>query len=137
MSPSPTRRRVELRWQDIDAYGHVHTVAHVSILEHARAQFFNHAFGSPIEWDFAVVHLEIDFLSEMLPTVERQVICEVTPVEIGTKSIRTREEIFSLDGRRASSALCVSTPWDRAAHQTRGLSGSERAALQRFAPAAR
>jgi len=127
-----TRSTVEVRWQDVDAYGHVHTVAHFSMLEHARTRFFDRLFASPVTWDYAVVHLEIDFIAELLPDRSRQVICEITPTEVRSRAITTTEGIFSLDGKKVSSARCVSLPWDRDSHATRSLLAEERSALEKY-----
>jgi acyl-CoA thioester hydrolase len=52
---------VEIRWADVDAYGHVSHIALVAIAEHARSRWIDGVLGVETTWPYVVVHLTLDF----------------------------------------------------------------------------
>ncbi len=121
-------RAVEIRWTDVDAYGHVHHVAQIAILEHARTPFLDSLFASEGTWDYAIVRIEIDYRGE-LRYEDREARCSFEATAFGRSSITLRERIAAPDGRPVAEATVVIVAWDAAAGRPRPLDANERAAL--------
>jgi acyl-CoA thioester hydrolase len=121
--------RIPIRWRDIDAYQHVNNAVYLNYLEEARDGLVSDLFGEKAAWDFVLVHVEIDFRSEItLDDGAVDVSCEVA--SIGRASVRTREEIRKTDGELAAEAGSVIVPRDPATGRARPLTEQERAVLQ-------
>jgi acyl-CoA thioester hydrolase len=78
------RTRVELR--DCDGLGHVNNAVYLSYIEEARTEYvFSLTGGRRLEdFDFILARAEIDFRSEA--TLHDELIVEVHPARVGTKS---------------------------------------------------
>jgi acyl-CoA thioesterase FadM len=57
---------VEIRWSDVDAYGHVSHIAIVALAEHARSRWLDAVLESEGTWDYAIARLELDYRSPLL-----------------------------------------------------------------------
>jgi acyl-CoA thioester hydrolase len=116
---------VEIRWPDIDWYGHVSHMALVTIAEHGRSRWLDSTLGIlPETWPYIIVRLELDFRAPVAFT-DRVVRCRFTPSKIGRSSVRLTEEFTAPDGTVVMQAESVIAAWDQAASETRALSGDE------------
>ncbi|MFL5767349.1 MAG: acyl-CoA thioesterase [Actinomycetota bacterium] len=123
-------RRVEIRWRDMDAYGHVNNAVYLTYLEWARDEWIQGVLGSVTDtWDFVLAHVEIDFRSELTQDDEEVTVrCGLD--RVGTSSIRTREEIRKRDGTLSAEAAAVIVPRDKESGRSRPLTDPERKLLE-------
>jgi acyl-CoA thioester hydrolase len=122
-------RRIEIRWRDMDAYGHVNNAVYLNFLEEARDAWVQDVLGSVSDtWDFVLARVEIDFLAE-LKQDDAAVLVRCTGSSLGRASIRTREKVVKLDGTTSARAAAVIVPRDPSTGRSRALNERERALL--------
>jgi acyl-CoA thioester hydrolase len=124
-------KRIELRWRDIDAYGHVNNAVYLNFLEEARDAWVERVLF-PVTgntWDFVLARVAIDFKAE-LTLSDAAVVVRCALDGIGRSSIRTREEVAKLDGTISATSESVIVPRDPATGRSRPLSDAEREALE-------
>ena len=124
-------RRIEIRWRDVDAYGHVNNAVYLTYLEEARDAWVATVLGPVADtWHFVLARVEIDYRSELVQE-DGTVIVRCGLQSIGRSSVRTREEIAKLDGTVSAVASAVTVPRDPSTGRSRPLSRVEREALER------
>jgi acyl-CoA thioester hydrolase len=124
-------RRVELRWRDMDAYGHVNNAVYLTYLEEARDAWAQQVLGEVTDtWDFVLARVAIDFKQE-LKQEDGAVVVRCALDSIGRSSVRTREEIVKQDGTISAVAESVIVARDPRAGRSRPLTDGEREALER------
>jgi acyl-CoA thioester hydrolase len=100
---------VHVRWQDVDALGHVNHAVFLTYLEEARDAFFAQILGSdPI---YVVVRIEIDLRAEVRHADQR-VTVRIEPERLGTTSLTTRETILTPAREVAAEARAVIVRWN-------------------------
>jgi acyl-CoA thioester hydrolase len=124
-------KRIEVRWRDVDNYGHVNNAVYLTYLEEARSEWLAHVLGSvePL-WEFVLARVAIDFRRE-LTLADGAALARCRLERIGTSSVRTVEEVRAASGELAADAEAVLVAWDRAAGTSRPLTEVERSALER------
>lgn len=123
-------RRIEIRWRDVDAYGHVNNAVYLTYLEEARDAWVARVLGPVTDtWHFVLARVEIDYRSELVQE-DGAVIVRCRLESIGRSSVRTREEIVKLDGTVSAVASAVTVPRDPVTGASRPLSDGERQALE-------
>jgi acyl-CoA thioester hydrolase len=123
-------RRVEIRWRDMDAYGHVNNAVYLTYLEWARDEWIQRVLGSETDtWDFVLAHVEIDFRHELTQD-DGDVIVRCELGHFGNSSIRTREEIRKRDGTLSAEAAAVIVPRIPETGRSRPLTDQERKLLE-------
>jgi len=123
-------KRLEIRWKDVDALGHVNNAVYLTYLEECRDEWLEQALGDgEAAWDFVIARLAIDFRREL--RLEDDVVLVSCRLErIGTSSVTTRETIVAA-GDLAAEAEAVLVPRNRVAGGSRPLSDAERSAIER------
>jgi acyl-CoA thioester hydrolase len=123
-------KRIEIRWRDVDAYGHVNNAVYLTYLEEARDAWVQGTLGGATDtWDFVLARVAIDFRSELTLSDEAVLVrCRLD--SIGRASIRTREEVVKLDGTLAAAAESIVVPRDPQAARSRPLTEDERRILE-------
>ena len=120
-------KEIEIRWRDMDAYGHVNNAVYLTYLEEIRGAWVKDVLGR--DFDFVIVRIEIDFRRELTQADDRLVVrCRLD--SLGTASLRTREELLTLEGEIAAEAQAVLVARDRETRRSRPLTEGERAALE-------
>jgi acyl-CoA thioester hydrolase len=123
-------KRVEIRWSDVDAFGHVNNALYATYLEECRDEWLDRALDDPeAGWDFVVARLSIDFRRE-LRLEDDEVLVRCGLARIGTSSVTTTETIH-VGGEVAAQAEAVLVARNRGRDGSRPLTDPERAALQR------
>ena len=124
--------RLQLRWRDMDAYGHVNNAVYLNLLEEARDGWVQEVLGPVADdvWHFVLARVAIDFRSE-LKQEDGEVLVRCRLESIGRSSIRTREEIRKVDGAVSAEAGSVIVPRDPETGTSRPLTVGERVALER------
>jgi acyl-CoA thioester hydrolase len=124
-------RRIEIRWRDLDAYGHVNNAVYLNYLEEARDAWVQEVLGKVTDtWDFVLARVAVDFKRE-LTQQDAAVLVRCSLDSFGRSSVRTREEIVTSDGMLSAVAESVIVPRDPKAGSSRPLTDEERAALER------
>jgi acyl-CoA thioester hydrolase len=126
----PAGFKIDLRWTDFDAYGHVHLGAHVMLMDVGREKFLREQLGGLLSFDYFIVHAAVDIVGQITVADER-VYCQVEVAELGTSSVNTSERLITEGGTVASTGSCVLVAWDRGRDERRPLSEKERRALGR------
>lgn len=126
-------KEIEIRWRDLDVYGHVNHVVFLTYLEEARDEWLGRALEDPERiWSFVVARVEIDFRRE-LTLADDVVVARCALDSVGTSSLRTRETILTRAGETSAEAHAVLVARDDESGRSRPLTPAERAALGRAA----
>lgn len=125
-------RRMQVRWSDADALGHVNNSIYLSFLEASRAGLIDDALGAGSWWDWVLARIEIDFLHE-IPISVPEVTVRSCVLRVGNSSVRTRDEALLPDGTIAARAEAVVVVRNRETGKSRPLADAEKALLERFA----
>jgi acyl-CoA thioester hydrolase len=133
-------KTIEIRWRDVDQYGHVNNAVYLTYLEEVRDEWLARALASlPASggavWDYVVAHISIDFRHEIVPA-DDEIVASCALERIGTSSVRTREQVHTAGGELAADARAVLVARDRDAGRSRQITAEERAAFERELPAA-
>ena len=124
-------KRIEIRWRDVDAFGHVNNAVYLTYLEEARDEWVERALnGISDVWDFVLVRVAVDFRRE-LRQEDDAVVVSVRLDRLGNSSLRVREEIRTAGGELAAESESVIVARDRQTGRSRPLTAAERAALER------
>ena len=123
-------KRIEIRWRDVDAYGHVNNAVYLNYLEEARDAWVQAVLGavSDSTWEFVLARVEIDFRAELRQD-DGAVIVTCALDRIGRSSVGTREEVRKPDGTLSAEARSVVVPRDPESGRSRPLTDAERKAL--------
>jgi acyl-CoA thioester hydrolase len=120
-------KQIEIRWRDVDAFGHVNNSVYATYLEECRDELAEAALagvGDP--WDFVLARVAIDFRRELRQEDDAIVVrCAVE--RIGNSSVTFREEIRTAGGELAAEAEAVIVARDPATGRSRALTEAERA----------
>lgn len=122
--------RIEIRWRDMDAFGHVNNSVYLNYLEDARDAWLGSVLGEAGSLlDFVLARVAIDFRRE-LHQDDVAVIVRCSLARIGNSSIGTREEIFKQDGTLAAEAEAVLVARNLSEGGSRPLTAAERGAFE-------
>jgi len=123
-------RRIEVRWSDMDAYGHVNNAVYLHYLEEVRDEWFHRVLGGVADTNhFVLARVAIDFRNE-LKQDDRWVLVRCRLARIGNSSVTTREEVLKVDGSLSAEAESVTVARDPEMLSSRPLTDAERAALE-------
>lgn len=118
--------RVQMRWRDLDALGHVNHPVVLTYLEEGRDAFLK-GHGIRRE-EYVVGRCSVSFRDEIDPALEAvTVLCEVR--ELGRSSVTTSERIVDHTGQVLVEAEFGLVLWDPAQRGSRPITDEERASL--------
>jgi acyl-CoA thioester hydrolase len=130
--PEMHEKPIEIRWRDLDAFGHVNNAVYLTYLEEVRDEWLERALGGTGDlWDFVLARVAVDFRRELTQDHD-QVVVRCRLAHVGRSSIRTLEQILTLGGETAAEAEAVLVARDRESGASRPLTPGERAALERI-----
>jgi acyl-CoA thioester hydrolase len=116
---------LQIRWRDVDSYGHVNNAVYLTYLEEARDRWVETALP---DTNFVIVRIAIDFRRELaLDDEEVTVTCR--GIGYGTSSIRTAEQVVAKAGWVAAEAESVVVAHDAIERRARALTADEGARL--------
>jgi acyl-CoA thioester hydrolase len=123
-------KRIEIRWRDLDALGHINNAVYATYLEECRDEWALRALGGIGDpWEWVLARVAIDFRHE-LTQEDDVVVVSATLVRIGRSSLTLREEIRKLDGTLSAEAESVIVARDRDTGRSRPLTDGEREAFE-------
>jgi YbgC/YbaW family acyl-CoA thioester hydrolase len=120
--------RIQTRWTDFDAVGHVTHAAYPVYLDEARDAFLTATVGSFAAWPNVLVHVSIDYRREITPPA-REVVVRTRVVGVGRTSVTFEQEVLAPDGEVAASSRSVLVAWDTETRAAREIGAAERTAL--------
>lgn len=121
--------RIQTRWPDFDALGHITHSAYPVYLDEARDACLSAKVGPFAEWPSVLVHVSIDYRREIRhPAAEVAVRTRVASV--GRTSVTLEQEVVAPDGEVAASSRSVLVAWDATARAARPITDAERAQLE-------
>jgi len=122
-----TGHRVQVRWRDLDALGHVNHTVVLTYLEEGRDAWLE-AHGIHRD-EYVVGRCSVQFRHEIDPAFKAvNVECGVR--ELGRSSLTTAERIVDDEGRVVVEAEFDLVLWDPAQRGSRPISDRERASLE-------
>ena len=128
-------KEIEIRWRDLDTFGHVNHVVFLTYLEEVRDEWLGGALGEKDSvWSFVVARVAIDYRRELTLT-DDVVVARCGLGRIGTSSVTTRESVSTRGGELAAEAEAVLVARDPETGRSRPLTADERAGFERVAPA--
>jgi acyl-CoA thioester hydrolase len=122
-------KRLEIRWRDLDAYGHVNNAVYLTYLEECRDEWLERALAGLDSSTFVIARVAIDFRQLRLADDEIVVRCGLD--RLGRSSVTTSEEIRTTDADLVASAEAVVVAQDADTHRSRALRRDERVALEK------
>jgi acyl-CoA thioester hydrolase len=123
-------KEIEIRWRDLDAYGHVNNAVYLTYLEEVRDEWLERTLDSEeVLWDYVIARVAVDFRGE-LTQADDTVVARCTLQRVGNSSVTTREELL-VGQEVAAEAEVVLVARDRTTGRSRPLSEPERSALNR------
>lgn len=98
---------IQLRFSDIDKFGHVNNSVYFTYYDLGKTEYFRAAYPE-LNWDkegVVVVHIEVNFLSQILGTAKVSVQTSVS--EIGNKSLTIVQRVID-DHTQEVRCVCKS-----------------------------
>jgi acyl-CoA thioester hydrolase len=123
-------KRIEIRWRDLDAYGHVNQAVYLTYGEEVLDTWFRARLGRPPGevWDYVARRTTIEYRSE-LRLSDLHAVGAVELVRLGKTSVTTRTTLAAPDGRVAAEIENVVVVIAGKGGAARPLTEAERAAL--------
>jgi acyl-CoA thioester hydrolase len=123
-------KRIDIRWRDLDAYGHVNQAVYLTFAEEVLDDWFRTRLGLPpgAVWDYVAARTTIEYRSELRKT-DVQAAGSVQLVRLGTKSVTAKVTLSTPDDRVAAEIELVVVVIAGEGGPSRALTEAERAAL--------
>jgi acyl-CoA thioester hydrolase len=123
-------KRIEIRWRDLDSYGHVNQAVYLTFAEEVLDDWFREQLGRDpgTIWDYVARRTTIDYRGE-LRLSDRVAVGSAELVKLGTTSVTAKVTLSAPDGRLATELELVVVAIDGRGGAARPLSDQERAAL--------
>ena len=126
----PHEKRIEIRWRDLDSYGHVNQAVYLTFAEEVLDDWFRTKLGREpgVGWDYVARRTTIDYRGE-LRLADRVAVGSAELARLGTTSVTARVTLSAPDGRVATELELVIVAIDGKGGAARALTEAERAAL--------
>jgi acyl-CoA thioester hydrolase len=124
------QKRIDIRWRDLDAYGHVNQAVYLTFAEEVLDDWFRTklARAEGTIWDYVARRTTIDYRGE-LRLEDRAAVGSAELVRLGTTSVTAKVTLSAPDGRVATELELVVVAIDGKGGPARPLTEPERAAL--------
>jgi acyl-CoA thioester hydrolase len=124
------RTRIQVRWRDRDALGHVTAAVFPTYFEESRNAWLEEHLGSDFGPEqYVVARLEIDYRAEIAPGVG-EVWGEHTVHSVGRSSVTFDERLFDPGDRLLAEARFVIVFWRPEERGSRPMTEEERRILE-------
>ena len=126
----PHEKRIEIRWRDLDSYGHVNQAVYLTYAEEVLDDWFRTKLGRDpgVGWDYVARRTTIDYRGE-LRLADRVAVGSAELARLGTTSLTARVTLSAPDGRVATELELVVVAIDGKGGAARSLTDAERTAL--------
>jgi acyl-CoA thioester hydrolase len=125
-----SEKQIEIRWRDLDPWGHVNQAVYLTFVEEVLDDWFRRRLGLPpgTAWDYVIARTTIEYRSE-LTQADLHAVGTATVVQVGTTSVTTKLVLRAADGRLVAEVETVVVAIDPENRRPRALTDGERAAL--------
>jgi len=126
----PHEKRIEIRWRDLDSYGHVNQAVYLTFAEEVLDDWFRTRLGRDpgTVWDYVARRATIDYRGE-LRLDDRVAVGSAELVRVGTTSVTAKVTLSAPDGRVSTELELVVVAIDGKGGAPRPLTDGERARL--------
>lgn len=126
----PHEKRIEIRWRDLDAYGHVNQAVYLTFAEEVLDDWFRTKLARDpgTVWDYVARRTTIDYRGE-LRLADRLAVGSAELVNLGRTSVTAKVTLSAPDGRVVTELELVVVAIDGKGGTARPLTEQERAAL--------
>jgi len=101
---------VDVRYQDVDALGHVNNAIYATYMEEARVEYLPDVLGDTGAIEAVLANIEIDYVRPV--TMEDDAVTvRIEAVDVGTKSITFEYEVYA-SGALAATGSSVQVAYD-------------------------
>ena len=102
------QKRIEIRWRDLDSYGHVNQAVYLTYAEEVLDDWFRTKLGRDpgVGWDYVARRTTIDYRGE-LRLADRVAVGSAELAQLGTTSLTARVMLSAPDGRVATELELV------------------------------
>jgi acyl-CoA thioester hydrolase len=123
-------KRIEIRWRDLDSYGHVNQAVYLTFAEEVLDDWFQTKLGRRpgTTWDYVARRTTIDYRDE-LRLADRVAVGSAELRRLGTTSVTVAVTLSAPDGRVATELELVVVAIDGKGGAARPLTDAERSAL--------
>ena len=123
-------KRIEIRWRDLDSYGHVNQAVYLTYAEEVLDDWFRTKLGLDpgSGWDYVARRTTIDYRGE-LRLADRVAVGSAELAQLGTTSLTARVTLAAPDGRVATELELVVVAIDGQGGAPRAVTDAERSAL--------
>jgi acyl-CoA thioester hydrolase len=123
-------KRIEIRWRDLDSYGHVNQAVYLTYAEEVLDDWFRTKLGRDpgVGWDYVARRTTIDYRGE-LRLADRVAVGSAELAQLGTTSLTATVILSAPDGRVATELELVVVAIDGKGGAPRPLTDAERSAL--------
>lgn len=118
---------LELRFRDVDAFGHVYHAEYLTLLDSLRARWLGEV-GVERSEQYVVARVEVDYVSPLVLD-DGSVRATFEVEKVGATSITLRETLLARDGREVARTRVVVVLRDADTGGSRRVTDDERAAL--------
>lgn len=121
---------VDVRYQDVDALGHVNNAVYATYLEQARIEYLPDVLGDTGAIDAVLANLTVDY-RRPVTIGDDAVEVRIEAVDVGESSITFAYEVYA-DGELAAEASTVQVAYDEAARESVPLPEEWRQRVREF-----
>jgi acyl-CoA thioester hydrolase len=123
-------KRVEIRWRDLDGFGHVNNAVFLTYLEEARDEFYTGLLSHDTVNQMVLRHTSVDFQRSLVQSDDLVDVALVV-IRVGSSSVVTRETITSgTSGEVAAVAESVMVHCDQSRERSRPFPDEARTLLE-------
>jgi acyl-CoA thioester hydrolase len=123
-------KRVEIRWRDLDGFGHVNNAVFLTYLEEARHEFYTGLLSHDTVNQMVLRHTSVDFRRSLVQS-DDLVDVGLVVIRVGTSSVVTRETITSsATGEVAAVAESVMVHCDQSRERSQPFPDEARRLLE-------
>jgi acyl-CoA thioester hydrolase len=126
---NPHEKTIEIRWRDLDAFGHVNNGVYLTYLEEVRDEWLARVLGPDSGWGFVLARVAIDFRRE-LREADEYVTATCRLERLTRSSIVTREQVLTTGGELSAEAESVLVAREESTGRSRPLTEPERERLE-------
>jgi acyl-CoA thioester hydrolase len=120
--------RLQTRWTDFDALGHLTHAAYPIYLDEARDAVLTATVGPFTEFAWVIAHVSIDYKREIVQGT-REVVVRSRIAEVGRTSLTFEQEVVGPGGEVAAACTSVLVAWDPDTRAARPIEERERVLL--------
>jgi acyl-CoA thioester hydrolase len=123
-------KRIEIRWRDLDGFGHVNNAVFLTYLEEARDEFYTGLLAWETVNRMVLRHTTVDFRRSLVQS-DDLVDVSLKVLRIGSSSVVTEETVTSVaTGEIAAVAESVMVHCDEARERAEPFPDAARALLE-------